>query len=163
SYNVEGGEPATLYDLARYDIKPLISRVPGVGRVGVQGSDVREIEVIADPARLAAHGLTYAALADGIRRAITVQAVGRVAQDNGYRRPDAAARCPRQTGVRPGATRPRSGAFGAGRDAHRRGARRPGAARVPAARPDHGDQRDLDSADAGNHSLRDAAAGADVQ
>ena len=81
SYNIEGGEPATLYDLARYDIKPLISRVPGVGRVGVQGSDVRELEVIADPARLAAHGLTYAALADGIRRAITVQAVGRVAQD----------------------------------------------------------------------------------
>ena len=81
SYNVEGGEPATLYDLARYDIKPLISRVPGVGRVDVQGSDVREIEVIADPARLAAHGLSYTDLADGIRRAITVQAVGRVAQD----------------------------------------------------------------------------------
>ena len=81
SYNVEGGEPATLYDLARYDIKPLISRVPGVGRVDVQGSDVRELEVIADPARLAARGLSYADLADGIRRAITVQAVGRVAQD----------------------------------------------------------------------------------
>jgi len=81
SYNVEGGEPATLYDLARYELKPLISRVPGVGRVDVQGSDVREIEVIADPARLAAHGLTYADLADAIRRAITVQAVGRVAQD----------------------------------------------------------------------------------
>ena len=81
SYNVEGGEPATLYDLARYDIKPLISRVPGVGRVDVQGSDVREIEVIADPARLAAHGLSYSDLAERIRRAITVQAVGRVAQD----------------------------------------------------------------------------------
>ena len=81
SYNVEGGDPATLYDLARYDIKPLISRVPGVGRVDVQGSDVREIEVIADPARLAAHGLSYSDLADVIRRAITVQAVGRVAQD----------------------------------------------------------------------------------
>ncbi|PYO94773.1 MAG: AcrB/AcrD/AcrF family protein [Gemmatimonadetes bacterium] len=81
SYNVEGGEAATLYDLARYDIKPLISRVPGVGRVDVQGSDVREIEVIADPARLVAHGLTYTDLADAIRKAITVQAVGRVAQD----------------------------------------------------------------------------------
>ncbi len=81
SYNVEGGEPATLYDLARYEIKPLISRVPGVGRVDVQGSDVRELEVIADPARLAAHGMTYTDLADAIRRAITVQAVGRVAQD----------------------------------------------------------------------------------
>ncbi|HEY6140776.1 MAG TPA: efflux RND transporter permease subunit, partial [Thermoanaerobaculia bacterium] len=61
--------------------KPLISRVPGVGRVDVQGSDVRELEVIADPARLVANGLTYTDLADGIRRAITVQAVGRVAQD----------------------------------------------------------------------------------
>ncbi len=81
SYNVEGGEPATLYDLARYEIKPLISRVPGVGRVDVQGSDVRELEVIADPARLASHGMTYGELADAIRRAITVQAVGRVAQD----------------------------------------------------------------------------------
>ena len=81
SYNVEGGDPATLYDLARYDIKPLISRVPGVGRVDVQGSDVRELEVIADPARLAAHRITYADLAEAIRRAITVQAVGRVAQD----------------------------------------------------------------------------------
>ncbi len=81
SYNVEGGEPATLYDLARYEIKPLISRVPGVGRVDVQGSDVRELEVIADPGRLASQGMTYADLADAIRRAITVQAVGRVAQD----------------------------------------------------------------------------------
>jgi len=81
SYNVEGGEPATLYDLARYEIKPLISRVPGVGRVDVQGSDVRELEVIADPGRLGSQGMTYADLADAIRRAITVQAVGRVAQD----------------------------------------------------------------------------------
>ncbi len=81
SYNVEGGEPARLYDLARYDIKPLISRVPGVGRVDVQGSDVREIEVIADPARLMARGLSYADLSEAIRRAVTVQAVGRVAQN----------------------------------------------------------------------------------
>ena len=81
SYNVEGGDPATLYDLARYEIKPLISRVPGVGRVEVQGSDVRELEVIADPARLAAQRMTYADLAGAIRQAVTVQAVGRAAQD----------------------------------------------------------------------------------
>src|SRR5258706_12041393 len=82
-------------------MKPLISRVPGVGRVDVQGSDVREIEVIAGPARLAAHCLTYADLADGIRRAITVQAVGRVAQD--YRQylivPDQEARAPEDIGA----------------------------------------------------------------
>src|SRR3989449_894956 len=82
SYNLQGGDPATLYDIARYEIRPLLSRVPGVGRVDVQGTDVREIEVIADPPRLAALGLTYADLADAIRRAVTVQAVGRVAQDH---------------------------------------------------------------------------------
>src|SRR5207245_3252003 len=81
SYNVEGGEPARLYDLARYDITPLISRVRSVRRVDVHGSEVRELEVIADPALLAAHRLSYSDLADAIRRAITVQAVGRVAQD----------------------------------------------------------------------------------
>ncbi len=81
SYNLEGGDPATLYDIARYEIKPVISRVPGVGRVDVQGNDVREIEVVADPARLATLGLTYDDLAAAIRQAITPEAVGRIAKD----------------------------------------------------------------------------------
>lgn len=81
SYNLEGGDAATLYDIARYQIKPVLSRVPGVGRVDVQGTDVREIEVIADPARLAAVGLTYDDVAAAIRAGISVDAVGRVARD----------------------------------------------------------------------------------
>jgi CzcA family heavy metal efflux pump len=78
SYNLEGGDAATLYDIARYQIRPLISRVPGVGRVDVQGSDVREIEVIADPARLASLGLGYEDLAQAVRGATDVSAVGRM-------------------------------------------------------------------------------------
>ena len=78
SYNLEGGDPATLYDIARYQIRPLISRVPGVGRVDVQGSDVREIEVVADPARLTAQGMTYDDLATAIKQATSVAAVGRM-------------------------------------------------------------------------------------
>ena len=81
SYNLEGGDPAALYDLARYQIKPQISRVPGVGRVDVQGSDVREIEVVADPARLAAQQMTYGDLASAIQASTTVNAVGRMPQD----------------------------------------------------------------------------------
>ncbi|HEU5479833.1 MAG TPA: efflux RND transporter permease subunit, partial [Candidatus Tumulicola sp.] len=81
SYNLEGGDPATLYDIARYQIKPLLSRIPGVGLVEVQGSDVREIEVVADPERLASAGLSYDDLAAAIDSAITPQAVGRVARD----------------------------------------------------------------------------------
>ena len=80
-YNLEGGDPATLFDLARYQIKPVISRIPGVGRVDVQGTDVREIEVVAEPSRLAAAGLTYDDLASAIRQGIAVDAVGRVARD----------------------------------------------------------------------------------
>ena len=81
SYNLEGGDPATLFDIARYQIKPLLSRIPGVGLVDVQGSDVREIEVVADPERLASAGLSYDDLATSIDSAITPQAVGRVARD----------------------------------------------------------------------------------
>ena len=81
NYNLEGGDPATLYDIAQYQIRPLFSRVPGVGRVDVQASDVREMEVVADPARLAALGMTYADLAAAIQKATTVQAVGRMPSD----------------------------------------------------------------------------------
>ncbi len=81
SYNVEGGDPATLYDVARYQIRPLISRVPGVGRVDVMGSDVREIEVVADPAKLAQQQMTYGDLATAIQASTAVNAVGRMPQD----------------------------------------------------------------------------------
>jgi len=81
SYNLEGGDPTTLYDIARYQIKPLISRVPGVGRVDVQGSDVREIEVVADPARLAGQRMTFEDVANAIRQATNVTAVGRMPEN----------------------------------------------------------------------------------
>ncbi len=81
SYNLEGGTATELYDIAAYNVKPLISRVPGVGRVEVQGSDVREIEVVADPARLAAQGMTYEDFATAIRQSTSVSAVGRVPQN----------------------------------------------------------------------------------
>ncbi|MFI5256937.1 MAG: efflux RND transporter permease subunit [Gemmatimonadales bacterium] len=81
SYNLEGGDPATLYDIARFQIRPVMSRVPGVGRVDVQASDIREIEVIADPVRLAEQGLSYDDVATAISASISVSAVGRVAQD----------------------------------------------------------------------------------
>ncbi|HMC57485.1 MAG TPA: efflux RND transporter permease subunit [Gemmatimonadaceae bacterium] len=78
SYNLEGGDPPTLYDIATYQIRPLFARVPGVGRVDVQASDVRELEVVADPARLVGQQLTFEDLAAAIRGSSTVSAVGRV-------------------------------------------------------------------------------------
>jgi CzcA family heavy metal efflux pump len=81
SYNLIGGDAATLYDIARYQIRPVFSRVPGVGRVDVQGTDVREIEVIVDPARLSAQSISYDDVANAIKQATSVDAVGRVAED----------------------------------------------------------------------------------
>ncbi len=81
SYNLEGGDPATLYDIARYQVRPVLSRIPGVGRVDVDGTDVREIEVVCDPGRLAAQGISYDDVAAAIKASTAVDAVGRVAQD----------------------------------------------------------------------------------
>ncbi len=81
SYNLEGGDPATLYDLARYQIVPMLSRIPGIGRVQAQGSAMREVEVVAEPSRLSMLGLTYADVAAAIRKAISPTAVGRVERD----------------------------------------------------------------------------------
>ncbi len=76
SYNLEGGDPAELLDIARYRLRPLFSRVPGVARVDVMGSAEREIEVVADPVRLAARGMTWDELAAAIQGASTVTALG---------------------------------------------------------------------------------------
>jgi CzcA family heavy metal efflux pump len=81
SYNLEGGDPAVLYDIARYQIAPVLSRIPGVGRADVQGNNIREIQVLVDPARLAAARMTYDDLANAIIQATSVNAVGRMAKD----------------------------------------------------------------------------------
>lgn len=80
-YNLEGGDPPTLYDIAQYQIRPLISRVPSVGHVDVMASNIREIEVIADPTRLAGQGMTFDDLATAIQQSATVTAVGRMPSD----------------------------------------------------------------------------------
>ena len=81
TYNVEGADPAQLYDIAVYQIRPALASVPGVGRIEVQGSEVRQIEVVAEPARLATLGISYTDLADAIQHGLGVQAVGRVDRD----------------------------------------------------------------------------------
>ncbi len=78
SYNITGGlSPADLYDYAFYVMRPAISRVAGVGNVEVLSSDTREIEVIANPARLAAEGLTIGDVADGLNAANILEPAGR--------------------------------------------------------------------------------------
>ena len=79
SINLTGGglASADLYDYAFYVMRPSLSRVPGVGNVEVLASDTREIEVIADPARLTASGLTIGDVADSLQASNSLQPVGR--------------------------------------------------------------------------------------
>ena len=83
SFNLIGGlSAAELHDIAYYDIRPAISRVPGVGNVEVLSSDTREIEVIVDPAKLRAANLTVDDVAEALKNANQLTPVGRYS-DNG--------------------------------------------------------------------------------
>ncbi|MDR3416425.1 MAG: efflux RND transporter permease subunit [Nevskia sp.] len=70
--------PNQLRDLAQFQIVPLLASVPGLARVEVQGGAVDEVEVLADPHRLDAYGLSLADVVAAIGAGNTLQAVGRV-------------------------------------------------------------------------------------
>lgn len=81
SYNVTGAPPDVLRDLATYTIRPRLARLPGVAQVRVEGGDLREIEVIVAPERLAANHLTVGQIEDAIAQTSAVTSVGRVSRD----------------------------------------------------------------------------------
>ncbi len=82
-YELIGGDPVLLRDLAQYTIRPRLARLPDVGAVEVQGGLVREVSVVVDPARLAARQVSITEVADAIAGANVVTAAGRV--DRAYR------------------------------------------------------------------------------
>ena len=75
-------DPVSLRDFATYQITPLLSSIPGLSRVGVQGGDTAEVEVLADPHRLAGYGLAMSDVATAIRNGNVLSAAGQV-QDRG--------------------------------------------------------------------------------
>jgi multidrug efflux pump subunit AcrB len=70
-----------LQTLATYQIAPLLSSIPGVSQVGTLGGETREVEVRLDPSKLKAFGLTLADVTTAIQDGNTLDAVGRV-EDN---------------------------------------------------------------------------------
>ncbi|HEV2489682.1 MAG TPA: efflux RND transporter permease subunit [Candidatus Acidoferrales bacterium] len=72
---------ADLYDYAYYDLRPLITRVQGVGNVEVQTTDKREVSVIVDPQKLLAHRLSLNDVATALAETNQVTAVGRLPKD----------------------------------------------------------------------------------
>jgi multidrug efflux pump subunit AcrB len=81
SYNLVGGTSLQRREAADFIVLPAFSRVPGVGRVEVVGGDPREIEVVLDPARLAALHLRPSQAADRVGKSLVRRAVGRFDRD----------------------------------------------------------------------------------
>jgi len=72
---------ADLRDDAYYVLRPLFSRVPGVGLITVQATDTREVSVVVDPQKLLAHRLTLVDIANELRDTNQVTSVGRLSKD----------------------------------------------------------------------------------
>lgn len=75
-------DPVTLQDFARYQITPLLSSISGLARIGVQGGATAEVQVLADPHRLADYNLSMTDLSTAIKSGNVLSAVGQV-QDRG--------------------------------------------------------------------------------
>jgi len=83
SFNLTGGLPiADLRDYAYYVVRPALARVPGTGRVEVLSSDSREIEVVVDPAKALAAGLTVDDVSAALADANKLAPVGRFVKDD---------------------------------------------------------------------------------
>ncbi len=67
-----------LRDLADYTLAPLLSAIPGVARVGVQGGAIAECRVDVDPGRLRGYGLGFDTLAQALAVGNVLQAIGRI-------------------------------------------------------------------------------------
>ncbi len=71
-----------LRDIALYQIRPVLSAVNGVARVGVLGGAVAEYQVMVDPARLDSFGLSLDDVAKALSAANVITAVGRLEEHN---------------------------------------------------------------------------------
>lgn len=69
---------ADLRDYSVYNLRPALSRVPGVARVEVDATDTREISVIVDPQKALAHRLSLPDIADRLKATNTIASVGRL-------------------------------------------------------------------------------------
>ena len=70
--------PAELYDLAQYQLRPILSTVPGVAKINVTGGAIDEFRVVLDLPKLRAHNLAPSDVATALTAANVLTAVGRL-------------------------------------------------------------------------------------
>src|SRR5437899_4474210 len=67
-----------LWEIATYDLKPRVNRLDGVASVLIQGGRVPEFQVMPEPARLLAAGITVNDILDAIRRTNLIDSPRRI-------------------------------------------------------------------------------------
>ncbi len=67
-----------LRDITLYQLRPLLSTVKGVAKVGVVGGEQEEYRVTVDPAKLASFGLSLSDVASALSASNIITAVGRL-------------------------------------------------------------------------------------
>ncbi len=67
-----------LRDLALYQLRPQLSTIEGVGKIGVQGGTTQEYRVTVDPAKLHSFGMTISDVATALFASNVLNAAGRL-------------------------------------------------------------------------------------
>jgi multidrug efflux pump subunit AcrB len=70
-----------LRDLAQYQLRPVLSAVPGVAQIRVEGGEVMEYRITVDPAKLEARNLALSDVTAALSATNVLQAVGHVAEN----------------------------------------------------------------------------------
>jgi CzcA family heavy metal efflux pump len=71
-----------LWEIATYDLKPRINRLDGVATVIIQGGRVPEFQVMPDPARLIAAGVTVTDILEALRRTNLIDSPGLIENEH---------------------------------------------------------------------------------
>jgi CzcA family heavy metal efflux pump len=67
-----------LRDIALFQLRPLLTGISGVARIGVTGGQDEEYQILVDPARLVSYGVTFDDVAKAVTAANVLRAVGRI-------------------------------------------------------------------------------------
>jgi CzcA family heavy metal efflux pump len=68
----------TLRDIGSFQLRPVLTGIPGVARIGVTGGRDEEFQILVNAAQLAANGLTFDDVAKAVASANVLSAVGRL-------------------------------------------------------------------------------------
>src|SRR6516162_6853200 len=82
SLTAKGRDMSSLWELARYDLKPKFLRLPGVARVELLGGQAPEYQVIVDPMCLAALRLSLSQVTETLNRNNLISGSGLHQEDN---------------------------------------------------------------------------------